>query len=97
MATIKDVIILSLLLVITACGGLLVWAGHDCRKLQEKIDEQAQEIIKLETMVKRDDVLLDQFMHGTWDRDCRYELVADELLADGSVRSGLIQHCGEGL
>ena len=62
---------------------------------REALRIQTEEVVRLEVMIERDDRLLDQFMHGSWSRDCDYELVAGVLLADGSIRSSLIQHCEE--
>jgi hypothetical protein len=56
---------------------------------------QTKRVAELEEMVARDDLLLDQFMHGSWKRGCDYELVPGVLLADGSIRSSLIQKCEE--
>lgn len=61
--------------------------------LEHELSTEQGAVEILADMVARDDVLLDQLLHGSWNRDCKYELVPGELLADGSVRSSLIQHC----
>ena len=57
------------------------------------IDDRAKMIFKYREMITYDDFLLNGFMHGTWDRSCEYEHIAGRLLADGSVKESLIQHC----
>jgi len=61
----------------------------------EALKVQTSKIILYEKMIDRDDWILDGFMHGTWDRSCEYDVMAGELLADGSVRTSLIQRCEE--
>jgi hypothetical protein len=64
-------------------------------RVAELEDMVTGRVAELEDMVERDDVLLLQFTHGTWSRDCEYELVAGVLLADNSIKSSLIQTCEE--
>jgi len=94
-----------------ALGGLVVMilliysAGEHATKVQalEKrlsvetaaLEAQTKKVIKYKKMVALDDRLLMGFMHGTWSRDCTYDIIAGELLADGDVRETLIQHCGD--
>jgi hypothetical protein len=52
-----------------------------------------ERIVKLEAAVARDDRILNALLHDSWDRECKYEIIPGELLADGSVRESLIQHC----
>ena len=46
-------------------------------------------------MIARDDALLDLFMDGSWDRACGYRIVPGIMLADGSIRSSIVQECKE--
>ena len=62
----------------------------------ERIALYEEKVELLEGMIERDDILLNQFMYGTWIRSCEYELVDPTELADGSIRSSLIQTCEEG-
>jgi len=57
------------------------------------IAELNQMITKQQQMIARDEKILNALLHGTWDRDCVYEIIPGELLADGSVRESMIQHC----
>ena len=59
-----------------------------------RAEVQSAVVMSYRKMIERDNVLLDHFMWGTWDRGCKYDLVPGELLADGSIRSSLIQICG---
>ena len=62
--------------------------------LKEETIRSHEETIRLQkVMIEWDDVLLNAFMHDTWDRSCTYELVPGEILADGSIRSSVIQEC----
>jgi hypothetical protein len=52
-----------------------------------------ERVVALEDIVEKDDALLHHFTHGTWDRKCTYDVQAGLLLADGSVKSSVIQFC----
>lgn len=103
----KDVTIISLLFSLSVMGFLLMKSADLSMQserlyLEEKaalkiereaLRIQTAKIAEYEKMINRDDRILDTFMNGSWKRECQYELIAGVLLADGSVRSSLIQHC----
>ena len=60
---------------------------------ENHIEDLEKVIAKQQQMIARDEKILNALLHGTWDRDCVYEIIPGELLADGSVRESMIQHC----
>lgn len=98
--TAKDVVIVALLFFISGLGGLMIYASSEYREVIDQLEDeratvkkQSKRIVELQNIIKEDDVLLDHFTHKTWDRDCSYELMAGILLADGSVKSSVVQRC----
>ena len=66
---------------------------HIITSLELKLEEKEKEVIRLESMIKADDRLLYHFTHETWDRSCEYQIQAGIILADGSVKSSVVQFC----
>jgi hypothetical protein len=66
---------------------------HSCDTTEA--ERLKREVVTLEDMIKRDDVLLDTFMDGSWKRDCKYRVVPWHQLADGTIRQSLIQECDD--
>lgn len=102
MIDMRDAAIIGLLFALAAMGYLLSMSAKQTQEALDLLDLEAKalevqtaKVIEYEKMINRDDRLLDSLLHGTWERECIYELVPGELLADGSVRSSLIQHCEE--
>lgn len=72
---------------------VIIAPWHSCDTTEtEKLKTK---VSNLESMLSRDDKLLMVFTDGSWNRDCDYDLVPGELLADGSIRSSIIQICGD--
>jgi hypothetical protein len=67
---------------------------HPSSKEQAPQQSYFKTLYVYKTMIKRDDILLNTFMDGSWNRDCKYRVVPGIMLADGSIRSSIIQECG---
>jgi hypothetical protein len=98
----KDLTIVCLLFSLGMMGYFLTLSAGFTQEAErllkietEALKVQTAKVIEYEKMINRDDRILDTFMNGSWKRECQYELIAGVLLADGSVRSSLIQHCEE--
>jgi hypothetical protein len=58
-----------------------------------KVELFERRVEELEGMIEQDDILLYHFTHETWDRKCTYDIQAGITLADGSVKSSVVQFC----
>ena len=50
-------------------------------------------ILSYRNMIKRDNILLDKFFGGEWDRSCGYYMTPEYLLADGTWLSRINKEC----